>query len=162
MGNDLRGSDYRDRDSGPATTPLDDDQHSRGELSVERPKEGWLISAGRGRSGPASPLSLPRNLAERSSPSRLRFAAQNRRGLDRSGPFYEHCSVMRERGLMNLGFSGASRWSASESFWVGTFSTGTMGTFQPELTRLLIVAPGRTCHTSERVRPQPTAARMAH
>jgi len=41
---------------------------------------------------------------------------------------------MRERGLMNLGFSGASRRSASESFWVGTFSTGTMGTFQPELT----------------------------
>ena len=39
---------------------------------------------------------------------------------------------MRERGLMNLGFSGASRWSASESFLggylfdrnYGEFSTG--------------------------------------
>jgi len=39
---------------------------------------------------------------------------------------------MRERGLMNLGFSGASRWSASESFLggylfdrnYGNFSTG--------------------------------------
>ena len=70
----------------------------------------------------------------RPSHGRLRFAAQNRRGLDRCGPFYEHCSVMRERGLMNLGFSDASRWSASENFWVGTFSTETMGTFQPELT----------------------------
>lgn len=43
---------------------------------------------------------------------------------------------MRERGLMNLGFSGASHWSASGNFWVDTFSTGTMGSFQPELTSL--------------------------
>lgn len=34
-----------------------------------------------------SPLSLHRHLPERSSPSRVRFAAQNRRALDRSGPF---------------------------------------------------------------------------
>ena len=34
-----------------------------------------------------SPLSLLRHLPERSSPSRVRFAAQNRRALDRSGPF---------------------------------------------------------------------------
>jgi hypothetical protein len=35
----------------------------------------------------ASPLSLHRHLPERSSPSRVRFAAQNQRALDRSGPF---------------------------------------------------------------------------
>jgi hypothetical protein len=35
----------------------------------------------------ASPLSLPPHLPERSSPSRVRSAAQNRRALDRSGPF---------------------------------------------------------------------------
>jgi len=35
----------------------------------------------------ASPLSLHRHLPERSSPSRVRFAALNRRALDRSGPF---------------------------------------------------------------------------
>jgi hypothetical protein len=34
-----------------------------------------------------SPLSLLRHLPERSSPSRVRFAAQKRRALDRSGPF---------------------------------------------------------------------------
>jgi hypothetical protein len=36
---------------------------------------------------PTSPLSLHRHLSERSSPSRVRSAAQNRRALDRSGPF---------------------------------------------------------------------------
>jgi len=35
----------------------------------------------------ACPLSLHRHLAERSSPSRGRFAAQTQRALDRSGPF---------------------------------------------------------------------------
>jgi hypothetical protein len=35
----------------------------------------------------ASPLSLHRHLPERSSPSRVRFAALNRRALDRCGPF---------------------------------------------------------------------------
>jgi hypothetical protein len=35
----------------------------------------------------ASPLSLHRHLPERSSPSRVRSAAQNPRALDRSGPF---------------------------------------------------------------------------
>jgi hypothetical protein len=35
----------------------------------------------------ASPLSLHRHLSERSSPSRVRYAAQNQRALDRSGPF---------------------------------------------------------------------------
>ena len=34
-----------------------------------------------------SPLSLHRHLSERSSPSRVRCAAQNPRALDRSGPF---------------------------------------------------------------------------
>jgi hypothetical protein len=41
---------------------------------------------------------------------------------------------MRERGLLKLGRLGASRWSAVTTFRVGTFSTGTMGNFQPELT----------------------------
>jgi hypothetical protein len=35
----------------------------------------------------ASPLSLHRHIPERSSPSRVRFAAQTQRALDRSGPF---------------------------------------------------------------------------
>jgi hypothetical protein len=35
----------------------------------------------------ASPLSLHRHLPERSSRSRVRFAAQTQRALDRSGPF---------------------------------------------------------------------------
>jgi hypothetical protein len=43
--------------------------------------------AARMRPLPASPLSLHRYVPERSSPSRDRFAAQNRRALDRSGPF---------------------------------------------------------------------------
>ena len=34
-----------------------------------------------------SPLSLQSHLPERSSPSRVRFATQNRRALDSSGPF---------------------------------------------------------------------------
>jgi hypothetical protein len=34
-----------------------------------------------------NPLSLHPHLPERSSPSRVRSAAQNRRALDRSGPF---------------------------------------------------------------------------
>jgi hypothetical protein len=36
---------------------------------------------------PTSPLSLHYHLSERSSPSRVRCAAQNPRALDRSGPF---------------------------------------------------------------------------
>jgi hypothetical protein len=36
---------------------------------------------------PTSPLSLHPHLSERSSPSRVRSAAQNPRALDRSGPF---------------------------------------------------------------------------
>jgi hypothetical protein len=36
---------------------------------------------------PATPLSLHPHLSERSSPSRVRYAAQNQRTLDRSGPF---------------------------------------------------------------------------
>ena len=44
---------------------------------------------------------------------------------------------MRERGLTNVGnlhFSGASRWSASESFRVEELSTGEVRKFQPALT----------------------------
>jgi len=43
---------------------------------------------------------------------------------------------MRERGLLKLSYLGASRWSAAASFRVGTFSTGTMGNFRPELTQV--------------------------
>ena len=39
------------------------------------------------RGSPVSPLSLHDHLPERSSPSSVRFAAQNRRALDDSGPF---------------------------------------------------------------------------
>jgi hypothetical protein len=38
-----------------------------------------------GIQNPNSPLSLHRHLSERSSPSRVRYAAQNPRALDRPG-----------------------------------------------------------------------------
>jgi hypothetical protein len=39
---------------------------------------------------------------------------------------------MRERGLVEIGIC-----LPSQSFWVATFSTGMMGTFQPVLTSAL-------------------------
>ena len=78
-----------DRDSGPAAASLDDDQHPWRKLPAEGSAQGWISSAAGGRNRPSSPLSLTGNLAERSSPSRLHFVAQNRRGLDRSGLFYK-------------------------------------------------------------------------
>ena len=46
---------------------------------------------------PTNPLSLLCHFPERSSPSRVRYAAQNQRALDRSGPFRK-LSLKRERG----------------------------------------------------------------
>jgi hypothetical protein len=45
------------------------------------------------------PLSLLPYVPERSSPSRVRFAAHKPRALDRSGPF-PRLTVIRESGLM--------------------------------------------------------------
>src|SRR5258708_2781559 len=65
---------------------------------------------------PDSPLFLPRHLPERSSPSRVRFAAQKPRALDCSGPFRKHmlekegkCKV---KTMPRLLLCTASRWSA--------------------------------------------------
>jgi hypothetical protein len=57
------------------------------------------MTATRMRQPTASPLSLHRHLPERSSPSRVRFVAQNRRALDHSGPFRK-LSQIRERGQL--------------------------------------------------------------
>jgi len=58
--------------------------------------------------------------------------ARERSRVQRERGFSSMLADMRERGLTNLGFSGASRWSASESFLggylfdrsYGSFSTG--------------------------------------
>ncbi len=47
---------------------------------------------------PGSPLSLPPHLPERSSPSRVRFAAQKPRALDRSGPFRKRILIEGKGG----------------------------------------------------------------
>jgi hypothetical protein len=49
-------------------------------------------------------LSLHAHVPERSSPSRVRFAAQNRRALDRSGPF-RRFTERREREQMQRALS---------------------------------------------------------
>ncbi len=46
-----------------------------------------------------APFPFTHTLPERSSPSRVRYAAQNARALDRSGPFRNHPQT-RERGPM--------------------------------------------------------------
>lgn len=71
-------------------------------------RRAGLFPRGRRRNH-TSPLSLLRVVAERSSPSWVRCTEQNRRALDRSGPF-------------------------SASFLGGDFSTGEMGSFHPALT----------------------------
>ena len=53
------------------------------------------------------PLSLLPYVPERSSPSRVRFAAQNRRALDGSGPF-RRLTVIRESGQMQSPFAAPS------------------------------------------------------
>jgi len=45
---------------------------------------------------------------------------------------------MRERGLMNLGFSGASRWSASESFLGGYLFDRNYGNFSTGVDKIII------------------------
>jgi len=54
-------------------------------------------------------LSLHAYVPERSSPSRVRFAAQNRRALDGSGPF-RRFPIRREREPMQ---TALGRWSVS-------------------------------------------------
>jgi hypothetical protein len=58
-----------------------------GAANVKGPAQGWAVPAS-GGGNQTSPLSLLTNVSERSSPSRIRSAAQNRRALDRSGPFW--------------------------------------------------------------------------
>jgi hypothetical protein len=62
-----------------------------------------------------SPLSLLPHVPERSSPSRVRYAARQPRALDRSGPF-RRLPEIRESGqtqtLLNPQLCAASRWSA--------------------------------------------------
>jgi hypothetical protein len=50
------------------------------------------------------PLSLLPHVPERSSPSRVRFAAQNARALDGSGPFRRFTEI-RESGQMQSPFA---------------------------------------------------------
>jgi hypothetical protein len=59
------------------------------------------------------PLSLLPHVPERSSPSRVRFAAHKPRALDRSGPF-RRLTEIRESGQMQspLAAPPASRWLA--------------------------------------------------
>ena len=61
------------------------------------------------------PLSLLPHVPERSSPSRVRFAAHKPRPLDRSGPF-RRLPEIRESGqtqtLLTPRLRAASRWSA--------------------------------------------------
>ena len=57
--------------------------------AIELPKEGRTVPSGPNEdSGPIGSLSFTPHLAERSSPSRVRYAAQNQRALDCSGPFH--------------------------------------------------------------------------
>ncbi len=53
------------------------------------------------------PLSLLSHVPERSSPSRVRFAAPKPRALDRSGPF-RRSTVIRESGQMHSPFAAPS------------------------------------------------------
>ena len=59
-----------------------------GEQPIELPAEGRSVPpAERGQRAIGS-LSFTGDFAERSSPSRVRYAAQNQRALDCSGPFH--------------------------------------------------------------------------
>jgi hypothetical protein len=53
------------------------------------------------------PLSLLPHVPQRSSPSRVRFAAQNPRALDRSGPFRRFPQI-RESGQLQSPFAALS------------------------------------------------------
>ena len=74
-------------------------------------------------------------LAERSSASRVRCAAQNQRALDRSGPFHRLTSYERKEAFEHHR-PAASRWSAPGIIFGWEFSNGTMENFRPELTVL--------------------------
>jgi hypothetical protein len=50
------------------------------------------------RPAPGSPLSLLPHLPERSSPSRVRYAAPKPRALDRSGPFRKRILIEGKGG----------------------------------------------------------------
>src|SRR5450432_956650 len=54
---------------------------------IEAPHQPQHFAADRGTYDSWRPLSLEIDVPERSSPSRVRFAAQNPRALDSSGPF---------------------------------------------------------------------------
>ena len=116
---------------------LNHDQHSWGEppAQKDRRKAGLFTREEDQQAERLAPFSLTRNLAERSSPSRLHFLAQNWRGLDRSGPFRLHGSTMRERGLMDLGAYSASRWSAEPSFRDGGILNRNDGEFSTGIER---------------------------
>ncbi len=61
------------------------------------------------------PLSLLPDVAEQSSPSRVRFAAQDHRALDGCGPFRRPSNEKEKRVTakpLNLWPGSASRWSA--------------------------------------------------
>jgi hypothetical protein len=74
-------------------------------------------------------LSFTPQLAERSSPSRVRCAAQNPRALDCSGPFYGF-TVMKEREpLINDSNTCASRWSGMRHSGWGIFQPVLWGFF---------------------------------
>jgi hypothetical protein len=92
----------------------------RRELSIEGPAEGRLVSSAKRRRRPTGSLSFAGKLAEQSSPSSLRCAAQNRRGLDCSGPFSGpfrgHLTYMKEREPPNFNRADAAppagqRWT---------------------------------------------------
>ena len=53
------------------------------------------------------PLSLPLHVPERSSPSRVRFAAHKPRALDRSGPFRRFTNDKGKRANANPSHSAA-------------------------------------------------------
>ena len=128
-------SDHCDGDSGSVAAPFDNHQHPWRELSIEGSKEGRFVSAAGGGRRPIGSLSFARKLAERSSPSRLRCAAQNQRGLDCSGPFYKHLTYMKEREPLNFAWTNVAPPAGRRGpSWVVEFSTGTMGSFRPELT----------------------------
>ncbi len=57
---------------------------------------------------PTNPLSLLCHFPERSSPSRVRYAAQNQRALDRSGPFRKLSSKKGKGGTAKANSLSAS------------------------------------------------------
>ena len=71
-------------------------------------------------------LSFTPQLAERSSPSRVRCAAQNQRALDCSGPFYRLTAMKEREPLINASNSLAPPVGRPGPFCVEEFSRGTI------------------------------------